>query len=109
MSLTVVRGSQFLEDIEHRAQWYASESGPELSWKFEEALNATLDRLCQNPTIGHPCAFRNPLLQNLRSITVNEPFGRLRIFYRFDSTTLHPIRLMHGARDLGRRLLQPND
>ena len=34
-------------------------------------------------------------------------FDKLLIFYRVEAGTLNLIRLMHGARDLPRRLIEP--
>jgi plasmid stabilization system protein ParE len=38
---------------------------------------------------------------------VQNPYHRHLIFYRFDDKKLFAERILHGARDLPRRLLQP--
>jgi hypothetical protein len=38
---------------------------------------------------------------------VEKPFQKILIFYRHDATELSAERLMHGARDLPRRLSEP--
>ncbi len=48
-------------------------------------------------------------LRELRSFRVNPPFGRFLLFYRVTNDTLEAWRLMHGARDLPRRLVEPRD
>jgi toxin ParE1/3/4 len=109
MSLLIIRGEHFLADIDHRVRYYLREANPAVAWKFEAALDATLLRISENPALGRVRHFRNPLLHDLRSICVNKPFERILLFYKFDSTTLQSVRLIHGARNLPRRLLEPND
>jgi len=41
--------------------------------------------------------------------TPQENESRHLIFYRFDRSTLYAERVIHGMRDLPRRLLQPPD
>src|SRR3989442_11326876 len=43
----------------------------------------------------------------LRSFAVEQPFQRFLIFYREDGAILQAVRLMDGARDLPRRLMEP--
>lgn len=109
MSLRLVRSEQFTWDFEKRTEWYAVQAGEEIVRKFKPAVDASLNRVAANPTIGKRRRFRHPLLKNLHSITVNEPFGRLLIFYRIDPDKILAARLMHGSRDLPRRLLDPNE
>jgi hypothetical protein len=52
--------------------------------------------------VGVPCP------RGLRSFRV-EPPHKLLIFYRWEGDVLKVWRLMHDARDLGRRLLQSAD
>jgi len=47
------------------------------------------------------------MLRGLRSIQVESLFQRLPIFYRFNKTEVIAERLMHGARNLPRRLAEP--
>lgn len=107
--LTVSRSLEYTEDFLYRTAWYVGEGGPELGWRFEEAVDATIQKVARQPTLGRIRRFRHPSLQALRSIRVIQPFGSILIFYRFDSTTVQVWRMMHGARDLGRRLLEPNE
>jgi hypothetical protein len=59
------------------------------------------------PDLGRPRHFRHRDLPGLRSFPVEHPFENLLIFYRANDETLDAIRLMHGARDLPRRLREP--
>jgi len=67
-----------------QALWYVREAGDEVARRF-----------------------RDPKLRALRSFAVEQPFQRFLIFYREDGATLQAVRLMDGARDLPRRLVEP--
>jgi plasmid stabilization system protein ParE len=67
-------------------------------------VEATLERLAKRPDIGRVRKFRHAKLRDLRSFGVNAPFEIIRIFYRIEGDVLHVVRLMHGSRDLPRRL-----
>jgi plasmid stabilization system protein ParE len=109
MNHTIIRGDQFIADVYGRARWYAREAGLEVAQKFERAVAATVLRLARNPTVGRLLRFKHPNLMGLRSLPSAPPFGNILIFYRVEGMNVYVFRLMHGARDLGRRLLEPND
>jgi plasmid stabilization system protein ParE len=78
-----------------------------LAERFLAALLIALKSLCTQPDLGRRRTFRHPALRNLRSFQVNPPFDRILIFYRVTSDKLEAWRLMHGARDLPRKLVEP--
>lgn len=106
MSLRVQRSEWFLGDLEHYAAWYDREAGWDIAGRYLKAVAATLARLAEWPTLGHGTDFDALELRELRCLTVEKPFQKHLIFYRFNSTTLCAERAVHGARDLPRRLLQ---
>ena len=67
-------------------------------------MEATLKKLAITPGLGRRRFARWPELAGIRSFRVQRPFHRLLIFYRCDSSALFAERLIHGARDLPRRL-----
>jgi plasmid stabilization system protein ParE len=105
----IVLSDAYVADFEHYGDWYLGEGGESLAWRFEESVDQTLTRLATNPTLGRKRSFQNSRLQNLRSILVEDPFGRIVLFYRFDTERVYLFRLIHGARNLSRRLLQPGN
>ena len=107
MRLELQQGEVFLEDFALRARWYVREAGGEVAFRFQKAVDATLALLCVQPGLGRKRRFRNPKLHGLHSFPVQRPFNRLLIFYRVGSDAFHAVRLMHGARDLPRRLTEP--
>ncbi len=106
MSLRLQRADAFSRDFECQVRWYVRQAGEPVARRFFQALEATLQFLCLNPGAGRPRRFRHPLLKGLRSFRVNPPFNRHLIFYRHDAATLYAERLVHGARDLPRRLIE---
>jgi len=107
MSLRIRRSIWFIGDLEHYAAWYQNEAGWDIAERYLQAIDATLGRLAEMPTLGHPVRFSNSLLRNLRCFPVGRPFENHLIFYRYDEPTLSVERAVHGTRDLPRRLTQP--
>ena len=93
--------------IEKSPQFHADEAGEEVAWRFYHAVDDTVLKLARKPDLGWVLRFRNPALRGLWSFRVESPFTRFLIFYRVTPDTLEAWRLMHGARDLPRRLLEP--
>ena len=109
MNLTVEKSPLFDSDVTGQFGWYLDEAGAELAWRFFSAVDATITKLARQPDIGRVRRFQNPALQGLRSFRVEPPFDRLLIFYRVTEDKLQLWRLMHGARDLPRRLVEPTE
>ncbi len=107
MSLAIQRASFFIADFEIQFAWYVEKAGAEIAWRFQSALDDSLRKLSNQPDLGRIRHFRDARLNGLRSYLVERPFKKLLIFYRVEGDCLQAIRLMHGARDLPRRLNQP--
>ena len=107
MSLAVEKSPLFHADVTKQFGCYSDEAGEELAWRFFKAVDQTLFKLARQPDLGRPRRFRNPKLRGLWSFRVESPFNRFLIFYRVTNDILEAWRLMHGARDLPRRLIEP--
>ncbi len=107
MSRAIQKSAVFLGDLEVQFRWYEEGVGSEVAWRYLLAVDQTLERLAERADLGRPRHFRHPELQGLRSLLVTRPFHRHMVFYRYDDTNLYAVRVMHGARDLPRRLRQP--
>lgn len=107
MTLRVQRSEWFLADLEHYAAWFDHVAEWKIADRYLRAVASTLERLAEAPTLGHPTQFEAPELHGLRCLRVARPFHKHLIFYRHDSTLLYAERVVHGARDLPRRLTQP--
>lgn len=106
MKLRLERSEYFWADLEQRVDWYRDNAGPEIAERFVSAAQSTLTALCQTPGLGRPRYKTWPELSGIRSFRILPPFHRHLIFYRFDETSLLAERLIHGARDLSRRVTQ---
>lgn len=98
------RSPLFTADVLRQFSWYVDKAGEDVAWRFEAAVEGTLLTIASQPDLGRLRHFRNPRLAQLRSIPVARPFNKLIIFYRVEGDTVEAWRLMHGARDLPRRL-----
>jgi toxin ParE1/3/4 len=106
MTLRLERSEYFWADLERRVDWYRDHAGPEIAERFVAAAQSTLATLCQSPGLGRPRFKTWPELSGIRSYRIQPPFHRHLIFYRCEATSLFVERLIHGARDLPRRLTQ---
>ena len=107
MSLAIEKSPLFHADVTRQFAWYLDEAGENLAWRLFKSVDQTLFKLARQPDLGRRRHFRNPTLCALWSFRVDSPFTRFLIFYRVTSYTLQAWRLMHGARDLPRRLAEP--
>jgi plasmid stabilization system protein ParE len=107
MNLAIQKAEFFKQDYAIRFAWYVDEAGPEVARRFQAALDQALSKLVSHPDLGRRRKFSNPRLQDLRSIQIERPFNKLLVFYRVSGDVLHAVRLLHGARDLPRRLSEP--
>ncbi|MBM3884018.1 MAG: type II toxin-antitoxin system RelE/ParE family toxin [Verrucomicrobia bacterium] len=107
MRLAVRKSEFFLADLDVQFRWYETEASEEVALRYLTAVDRTVNELAERPDLGRPRHFEHPELQGLRSSLAVRPFHLHLIFYRHDETTLDLVRVMHGARDLPRRLRQP--
>lgn len=107
MSVSVQRSPYFEQDFRQHYAWYLERAGDGVAEDFLGCVEQTLEQLELHPALGRRRQFRHPSLAELRSFGVAAPFGVLILFYRFSTQELIVERLMHGSRDLSRRLLEP--
>jgi plasmid stabilization system protein ParE len=106
MSLAIAQSDYFFADLQRQVDYYRGHAGSDIALAYVDAVEATLHQLAASPGIGRP-RFRNwPELAGMRSWRVQRPYHRQLIFYRFDDEKLFAERIIHGARDLPRRILQ---
>lgn len=106
MSEEFYRTPHFTADVQKQFSWYWDRAGEEVAWRFERAVEQTLHQLALQPGLGRRRRFRNLALQGLRSFRVEPPFNKLILFYRTEGGVAQAVRLIHGSRDLPRRLLE---
>lgn len=93
-------------DLLWQAEWYDTHAGPEVAERYLRAVAGTRDRLSLTPDAGRRRRFSSPLLRGVRSLAVERPFHRHLFFFRREDAVILILRIMHGARDLPRRLLE---
>lgn len=107
MSLVLHRSDYFNADFNLQYSWYLrGEAGEDVAEGYLRAVIRTLQELARHPALGRERKFRNKRLKGLRSMRVQRPYDRHLIFYRHTETEFFAQRLMHGMRDLPRRLRQ---
>ena len=107
MLLSIIKADKFRADFEKYFAWYVREAGEDVAWRFQTAMEGALERISKLPGVGNPCRLCHPDLKDLRAFRVDPPFHRILVFYRIGKENIEAWRLMHGARDLSRRLLEP--
>jgi toxin ParE1/3/4 len=107
MSRAVQKARDFTADFENEFGWYVDKTGVEVARRFQTALDRSLAQLSLRHDLCRPRHFRHPKLRGLRSFPVERPFDKCLIFYRTNDEALDAVRLMHGARNLPRRLIDP--
>jgi len=107
MTLALHRSDDFNRDFDLQYRWYLEQAGEGVAERYLGAVLAALRLLATQPDLGRRRKFRHPALRSIRSFRLACPFGVHLVFYRHDSSELSAERLMHGARDLPRRLVEP--
>ena len=109
MTLALHRSDDFNQDFDLQYRWYLEQAGEAVAEHYLQALLRTLRLLATQPGLGRQRKFRHPALRGMRSFRLASPFEVHLIFYRHDAGQLFVERMMHGARDLPRRLVEPPD
>ena len=104
MSLALHRSVYFNEDFDLQYRWYLREAGEDVAERYLTSVIHTLHELRPHPAMGRERKFHHEALKGLRSFYVERPFQRHLIFYRVTETEFFAERVMHGMRDLPRRL-----
>jgi toxin ParE1/3/4 len=106
VTIAVQKSDLFTADVAQQFSWYHNNASDVVAWRFFAAVDLTVSQLAREPNLGRVRHFRHPQLQNLRSFRVEPPFQKIQIFYRITTDGVQIWRLMHGARDLPRRLAE---
>ena len=107
MKLALRRSDYFNADFDLEYRGYLREASEEVAERYYAAVNSTLDELARQPGLGRRRQFRHAELKGLPAFQVRRPYGVHLIFYRHTDSELFAERIMHGARNLPRRLLEP--
>ncbi len=96
-----------VEDLQDHFN-YLSQGGLELAQRFLSAAETAFQRLSEMPELGSHQECRSPLLAGIRQWAVPGFRGYL-IFYRPGPGAIRILRVLHGARDIDRILIEELD
>jgi plasmid stabilization system protein ParE len=108
MSLPVVIALRAEQDMTLQHQWYLENASVEVAERYLMAVDQTIQRLAVHPELGLSCHFQSMELARIRSLQAARPFDKHLVFYQIGEQ-LSIERIMHGSRDLPRRLLEDLD
>jgi plasmid stabilization system protein ParE len=94
------------EDLADQSRWYFDNAGVEIADRYLGAFDATVKLIAAQPDIGRARRFRDSRLKGLRSFAIQGAFRVHLIFYRVEGDAMLVFRVMHGMRDLPRRLAE---
>ena len=95
------------QDIALQCAWYYREAGEGIAERYLDAFRGTVDLIGRQSGIGVLRRFCNPRLKGIRSFQLPAPFRVHLVFYREEGDGFVVFRVLHGMKDLPRRLTQP--
>jgi len=90
--------------VERQFEWYALNAGWEVADRYAKGVEATARLIGQHPRLGPRAGFTHPRLRAWRFFVSSGPST---MFYEVVGEDVVLRRIMHGQRDLPRRLLKP--
>ena len=103
--MSVRKSDDFMADVERQFEWYAVNAGWPVAEGYLHAVEATCRLLERHPWLGPRGGFTHPRLRDWRYFVVFRPFKMHVVFYELAGNDVVMRRIMHGHRDLPRRLL----
>jgi plasmid stabilization system protein ParE len=104
MPLKVRISADAERDLEKQYNWYGKHADADVAERYKLAFDASVEALISHPELGTAKYYTAARLSGMRSYACRDPFEKHMIFYRADASELSIERVMHGARDLPRRL-----
>jgi plasmid stabilization system protein ParE len=95
------------DDLAAQYAWYAGKAGPDVAERYLTAFRHTTRRLVAQADLGMLRRFQHPQLNGIRSLPLDGAFRSHLLFYRLEREVVVVFRVLHGMRDLPRRLLEP--
>jgi plasmid stabilization system protein ParE len=104
--MSVRKSDVFIADIEKQFEWYAQNARLEIAERYLDAVEATCNLLGQYPQLGPLARLTHPQLREWRFFVIFRPFQKHILFYEATDAQVTMRRVMHGHRDLPKRLLE---
>ena len=106
--MNILKSDDFNSDVERQVEWYVIHAGWDVAEQYLAAVKATCRLLGQHPLLGPRGGFKHPRLRDWRFSVIFRPFKQHVLFYEVRGDDIILRRVMHGHRDLPRRLLEPS-
>ena len=93
-------------DMLRQFRWYCKHATLEVADSFMAEVDAEILRLSARPNVGVRCRFpgMSARFQDYYFVPLSRPYDVFLVFYKFDATSLLVLRVLHGSRDMPRRL-----
>ena len=104
MSLRPEISDRAQRDLDRQYRWYLKHASVEVADGFFTAFHSAFDSLLVHPHLGWDRLFRGRKLSGLRSKMLDAPYEKFLIYYRIEPDCVSVERVMHGSRDVPRRL-----
>ncbi len=92
------------EDLAKQYGWYDREADRDIAERYLQSFKNTVEMLVQQPEMGMVRRFQSSRLKGIRSFQMQGAFRVHLVFYRIEGDVLVVFRVLHGVRDLPRRL-----
>ena len=96
------------DDILRQFRYYLLEDALDAATRFLDAVDQSIEAICDMPHIGAPKLLKNPILSGLRFWAVKD-FEAMLIFYIVQPEALRVVRVLHGKRDIKKILEREKD
>ena len=104
--MNILLSAAAAEDIALQVSWYQLRADEAVAARYELALKETFLIIAKNPRLGRTIQFEAAELAGIRRFPASAPFHWHLVFYRAEDSAIHIERVLHGVRDLPRRLLE---
>jgi plasmid stabilization system protein ParE len=105
--MSIQKSGDFISDVERQYEWYAVNASWEIADQYLAAVEASCQLLERYPQLGPPLRFSHPRLMDWRFMVVFRPYQKHVLFYELVGDNVLLRRIMHGHRDLPKRLIEP--
>lgn len=106
-SSRAIISDEALADLQLQSAWLADRAGQDIAERYLQSFSETLAVISKQPDLGRPRHFGHEALADLRSSCMAGAFHAHLVFYQSKDGLVRVFRVMHGVRDLPRRLLEP--
>ncbi|HEV7403626.1 MAG TPA: type II toxin-antitoxin system RelE/ParE family toxin [Chthoniobacteraceae bacterium] len=105
--MSIRKSDFFIADAELQYQWYAKRAGWEVAERYLSAIASTCALIGRQSLIGPVARLNHPRLAGWRFFVAMRPFHRHVLFYEILEGEVIMRRVLHGRRNLPKRLLEP--